>query len=254
MESIRIMGTDISYITPDVEMDIINEILLEPHAHYVTYTNVHVIVTAEKDAKLKAALRDATIVSPDGMPVVWAAKIMGYQDIEKCSGPDMMEIVLKSSLKNHQTHFFYGSTAENLNSLRKSIEGKYPGIRIAGMHSPPFRALSEKEDRAIIEEINRLTPDFIWVGLGAPKQEIWMHEHADAFRHGVMFGVGAAFNFMSGAIKRAPRWMQALGLEWLHRLVREPRKLWRRYLSTNTIFMIYLIRMLFSKNKRKMRD
>lgn len=243
------MGTDISYITPETEMGLINELLKEKHAHYVTYTNVHVIATANHDSRLKDALANASIVSPDGMPVVWAAKILGYVDIEKCSGPDMMKLILEESLKAKKSHYFYGSTEENLKRLKAHLEAQYPGIMIKGFCAPPFRELSDDEDRKIVEEINRIKPDYIWVGLGAPKQEIWMVEHYKRIDHGVMFGVGAAFNFLSGSLKRAPKWMQTLGLEWLYRLFREPKKLWKRYLRTNSVFTLYLLRLLFTKNK-----
>ena len=176
------------------------------------------------------------------MPLAVAGRLAGAHCMAKCSGPDMMAKVLEMGVPLGYTHYFYGSKPETLACLKTQLEANYPGIRIVGMHSPPYRDLTEAEDQEIIQEINTLAPDFIWVGLGAPKQEIWMYNHRNAFNKGLMMGVGAAFDFHAGTLKRAPLWMQRSGLEWFYRLVKEPRRLWKRYFVTNTLFLYYLLR------------
>ena len=163
----------------------------------------------------------------------------GYKEAERVPGPDLMPEVFAESEKKGYRHFFYGSTPETLKALEKNLKKTYPKLHIAGMYSPPFHPLSEEEDRKIISIINDSKPDFIWVGLGAPKQEQWMYEHQDKVT-GVMLGVGAGFDFHAGTVKRAPKWMQEWCLEWLFRIAQDPKRLLKRYLSTNFAFLFYL--------------
>ncbi len=150
-----------------------------------------------------------------------------------------MTELFKISVSNGYRHYFYGSTAETLASLQTNLHKNYPGIQIAGLYSPPFRPTTEKEDAAIVRAINEADPDFVWIGLGAPKQEQWMASHQGLVK-GLMIGVGAGFDYHAGNIKRAPAWMQRANLEWLYRLIQNPRKLFKRYLTTNFKF-IWLI-------------
>ena len=152
----------------------------------------------------------------------------------------MEQMFIRGREGNGLSHFFYGSSQETLDVLREILQKKYPGLKIAGMYSPPFRPLTEEEDEAVIEMINESNADIIWVGLGAPKQENWMYEHQDKVK-GLMFGVGAGFDYHAGKLKRAPRWMQRMSLEWLMRLLQDPRRLWKRYLVTNIKFIWYIL-------------
>ena len=147
-----------------------------------------------------------------------------------------MEEIFKVSVEKGYRHYFYGSTPETLKKMEKALREKYPAIQIAGMYSPPFRALSAEEDGAIVEKINEAAPDFVWVGLGAPKQEIWMHDRQGRVQ-GLMVGVGAAFDYTAGNISRAPQWMQKHNLEWLYRLMQDPKRLFKRYFVTNTTYI-----------------
>lgn len=248
MDSISFFGTRISITNPQHQVEEIHALLKTGSPAYITYSNVHVVVSAKKDERLRDAVNHAAIASPDGMPLVWVAKAKGHRAMAKCSGPDMMGTLMAEGLQQGFTHYFYGSTDQTLTLLRAALEKKYPGIRIAGMVAPPFRPLTAEEDDAQMAEINRLRPDFIWVGLGAPKQELWMRRHVGELDHGILFGVGAAFDFLAGNKKRAPEWMQKNGLEWLHRLLSEPRRLFGRYLQTNSLFIWYLLVDLFSKD------
>ena len=158
----------------------------------------------------------------------------------RTTGPSYMEEILKRSEHYGWRHFFYGATDETLEKLRYELVQKYPGLQIADMYSPPFRPLSAEEDAAVIRRINEAEPDFVWVGLGAPKQEIWMAAHQGKVR-GLMVGVGAAFDYLAGNIQRAPQWMQKCNMEWFYRLMQEPKRLFKRYMVTNTKFIWHAV-------------
>lgn len=152
------------------------------------------------------------------------------------TGPDLMLELFAISKEKGYRHYFYGATEETLQSMKEVLERDYPGIQIAGMYAPPFRALTPQEDAQIVAKINESRPDFIWIGLGAPKQEEWMYQHMGQLQ-GVLIGVGAGFDYLAGYIKRAPRWMQRMSLEWLYRLLQDPKRLWRRYFTSNVKFI-----------------
>ena len=176
------------------------------------------------------------VALPDGGPLSKFSREQGYVDAARVTGPDLMKEMLKESADKHYRHYFYGSTQETLDILKATIEKNYPGAVIAGMYSPPFRPLTPEEDAAVIRRINETKPDFVWVGLGAPKQERWMAAHEDKVQ-AVMVGVGAAFDYEAGNIRRAPMWMQRHNLEWLYRLMQDPKRLFKRYLTTNIKYL-----------------
>lgn len=206
---------------------------------YITVANVHTTVMAYEDESYCNIQNSAVITIADGGPLSAIGRNRGFKYMQRLTGPDFMEEILKVSHLYGFTHYFYGSTQETLDKLKSEILMKYPNINIVGMYSPPFRKLSTSEDITIVNHINELNPTFIWVGLGAPKQEIWMYEHKDKF-NGVMVGVGAAFDYFAKNIKRAPMWMQRLSLEWLYRLIQDPKRLFKRYMVTNFKFIYYL--------------
>lgn len=217
----------------------LTEHLDDLRGQYVCASNSHTVVMAHDNSDYLNVQNNAVMVLPDGKPLSIVEKLKGFKDAKKVSGPDVMALLLSSDY-NGYSHFFYGSTDETLEALKQNITAKNPGIKIAGMYSPPFRPLTDEEDRQIIKMINDTSPDFIWVGLGAPKQENWMYDHKDKL-NGVMLGVGAAFDFHAGTVKRAPLFMQKIGLEWLYRLFKDPKRLFKRYLITNTKFILYNI-------------
>ena len=242
MNYIDFFGTNIHWVCKDKQLQIVREAIASEKCHYITYSNVHVVVTSRKDVEFQEAINGALLASPDGMPLVKIGQSHGATCMEKCSGADMMALVLQEGLKHGYRHYFYGSRQETLDKLKVELEQKYPGIKIAGMYSPPYRELTASEKMNVIDEINAAAPDCIWVGLGAPKQEKWMNSHRHVLNRGLMFGVGAAFAFHAGQLDRAPEWMQKACLEWFYRLCKEPRRLWKRYLTTNTMFIWYLMR------------
>lgn len=242
MKKIDFFGTRISWICEKEQLKLIYKLVKNNIHAYITYSNVHVVVTGRKNLDLRNAINNAIIASPDGKPISVVGRLKGAKCIEKCSGPDMMIKIIENGLQHGYRHYFYGGEEKTLRILKERLIESYPEIKIVGMYSPPFRELTSDEEKKIIEEINNARPDCIWVSLGAPKQELWMYRHKDCIKKGVMFGVGAAFNFLAKTQKRAPVWMQKYGLEWFYRLIEEPRRLWKRYLTTNIFFIMYLLR------------
>jgi len=232
----KIMGVDIACTSMNHLLRTIKDRLPELSGNYICATNVHAIVTAYRNESYRKVQNDAFMRLPDGAPVAMVAGTRSETRAEKISGPDVMTEIFKVSASYGYKHYFYGSTEETLKKLEDTLYKKYPGINIVGMKSPPFRPLTKEEDAEVIRDINHAKPDFIWVGLGAPKQEIWMYEHQEKV-NGLMIGVGAGFDFHAGTVKRAPVWMQKCGLEWFYRLTQEPKRLFRRYLSTNACFV-----------------
>ncbi len=177
------------------------------------------------------------MATPDGAPVAWMLRRLGYLDQQRINGPDLMLRYCAAAAVRGESIFLFGSTPQVLGTLKRKLEERFPGLLVAGMISPPFRPLTEEEDAKIVAEINASGAGTVWVGLGCPKQEKWMAAHRGRI-HAVMIGVGAAFDYHAGAIARAPQWMQRNGLEWLHRLFTEPRRLARRYFVTNSLFIV----------------
>lgn len=207
---------------------------------YVCFSNVHSIVTAAMDHRLREIINTSFLSVPDGKPLLVLARLKGYSDVGQVPGPDFIPTLFRQP-KNLR-HFFYGSTNKVLGALTANLKKQFPHATIVGSYSPPFRALSDSESKEIITLINNTRPDIIWVGLGAPKQEYWIADNWQKLKPAILMGVGAAFDFHANTKKRAPVWIRHLGLEWLHRLGHEPKRLWRRYLVTNSLFIYYLVR------------
>ena len=216
----------------------VRERLDDLRGSYVCFSNVHTIVMALENEDYRKSLNKAAFTFPDGVPVARRLRRAGAVKARRVAGPDFMDAMLRSTSDGTVRHFFYGSTSETISKLEKSLKSRYPNIAIAGMYSPPFRELSEGEEKEIYDIISEAKPDIIWIGLGAPKQEYFMCSHLGRF-DGVMFGVGAAFDFLAGTSKRAPKLIQKLSLEWLYRVVTDPRRLSKRYIITNSKYMLY---------------
>jgi N-acetylglucosaminyldiphosphoundecaprenol N-acetyl-beta-D-mannosaminyltransferase len=212
-------------------------------SRYVCICNVHVVVTASRDAAYRSIIDAADMATPDGAPVAWMLRRLGFAGQPRISGPDLMQALCERCAAEGLPVYFYGSTDSTLAALDLRLRARFPALKISGMESPPFRTLSSEEDAQAIARINASGAGIVFVGLGCPKQERWMAEHRGKL-HAVMIGVGAAFDFHAGTVQRAPAWMREHGLEWLHRLLSEPRRLWKRYLVTNTLFMLGALRQL----------
>ncbi|MBW1673564.1 MAG: WecB/TagA/CpsF family glycosyltransferase [Deltaproteobacteria bacterium] len=211
-------------------------------SRHVCITNVHTLVTALKDKEFKNIVDCADLITIDGQPLRWYAKLIrGVHIKDRITGPELMLKSIEFGNNKRWCHFLLGGTEEVLWKLRKNLIEKFEGINIVGTYSPPFRTLTKEEDAALVERINKAHPDFLWVGLGAPKQEKWISNHLSRIHVPIQIGVGAAFDFHSGNIKRAPEFLQRIGLEWLYRIYRD-LKLYKKYLQTNPIFMLIFIR------------
>lgn len=234
----EILGVRINVTDMDRTLAYIEAHLEELRGNYICVSNVHTTVMAYEDSAYREIQNGGAMALPDGAPLSVYSRKHGFPDAARVTGPDLMLALIKASKQKKYRHFFYGATQETLAAMRAAIERDYPGTCIAGMYAPPFRALNASEDDAVVSMINQAKPDFIWVGLGAPKQEQWMYRHRGMLC-GVSVGVGAAFDYLAGDIKRAPAFMQKLCLEWLYRLLQDPKRLWKRYVTTNFKFIKY---------------
>lgn len=206
-------------------------------SHYVCVSNVFDVRLAHRRPEIRQALRDAHLVVPDGMPIVWAGRLLGDSVPMRVDGATLMWTALTSGVKSDRSHFFYGGSSSSLDTLTRKLKETMPDLRIAGRMPHPFRDLTPEEEGDTIRAINDSGADYLWVGIGTERQLVWMNRHAAGLDVPVIVGVGAAFAFHAGLVSRAPRWMQEWGLEWLYRLTKEPR-LWRRYLLVNPRFLL----------------
>lgn len=208
---------------------------------YVCVTGVHGVMEAQQDQRLRQTLNESLITTPDGMPMVWLGRLAGFKSMTRVYGPDLMLEVCRASVPVGATHYLYGGNEGVVDRLAERLRARFPGITIVGTFTPPFRALTQEEEKRLIAEVEALKPDFFWVGLSTPKQERFMAEYREKLAAKVMLGVGAAFDMHSGRTKQAPRWMQRGGLEWLFRLLQEPRRLFKRYATNNPLFVLKVL-------------
>ena len=236
----NILGVNIAAINMEWLLDYTQKNIKQLSGNYMCVSNVHTTITAYDDPEYLEVQNGGIMAIPDGGPLSTLGRKRGFDNMRRTTGPSYMEEIFKISVQKGYRHFFYGSTEETLNKMKQELKDKYPGLQIVGMYSPPFRELTEQEDKEVINMITDKVPDFVWVGLGAPKQEKWMNKHKGKIE-GFMIGVGAGFDYFAGNISRAPQWMQKLNLEWLYRMVQDPKRLLRRYLYTNTKFLVLTV-------------
>lgn len=237
----NILGVAVSAINPEMAIETIERWIDAHEQHYVCVTGVHGVMESQKDEQLRRIHNQAGLVTPDGMPLVWLSRIKGYSFVKRVYGPDLILALCARSADTGHRHYFYGGAPGVPDQLATTLSNKYPGLQIAGAYSPPFRPLSAQEKEKVIRDIEQSNADIVWVGLGTPKQEKWMAEFLPRLQVPVLIGVGAAFDFHTGRKPQAPSWMQRAGLEWLFRLVTEPRRLWQRYLYNNPVFILRIL-------------
>ena len=234
----NVLGVGISALNLDLAVARVTEALEQKRKGYICVTGVHGVSEAQTDPAFRSILNHSFLNTPDGMPMVWMGKIQGFGDMGRVYGPDLMLRISELSQKRGFTHFFYGGGPGVAEELKQKLESRFPGIRIVGVYTPPFRPLTEAEEADLTRMVSQLKPDMIWVGLSTPKQEKFMAGHWERLEATLFFGVGAAFDFHAGRVRQAPRWMQRSGLEWLFRLCSEPRRLWKRYFKNNPLFIL----------------
>jgi N-acetylglucosaminyldiphosphoundecaprenol N-acetyl-beta-D-mannosaminyltransferase len=238
IKRMNVLGVGVSIEDIDRAAEAIFEVVKRDERGYVAFLSVHGIMEAYRDAALRRIFNRALLCNPDGMPLTWIGRLQGFRDIRRVYGPDLMLRVCERSQNLPLRHFLFGGKPGVVGKLRQKLQARFPGIQISGTYTPPFGPLEEADWRDLNALLEDLRPHFFWVGIGTPKQEKFM---AEALMRklpcNVLLGVGAAFDFHSGCVRQAPRWMMRAGLEWLFRLTQEPRRLWRRYLILNPWFV-----------------
>ncbi len=232
----RVLGVNFAVSNVENAVLYVRTHLKEFFGKYICFCNVHTTVEASENPDYMKIQNASALTFPDGQPIVNMIQKAGFVKAERIAGPDFMDAMFKSTMDGKLSHFFYGSSEETIELLKKKLPERFPGIDIRGFYSPPFRELTEQEDEEVVEMLNSSGADLIWIGLGAPKQEKWMAAHEGKI-HGVMLGVGAGFNFYAGNIKRAPKWIRRIGMEWLYRLFQDPKRLFKRYFESNIKFI-----------------
>lgn len=245
-KTLPVLGAEIDVVDYRSAIAAIQSWASRHESRYVCICNAHSIVTTVLDPEFFLVVNGASLATPDGSPVAWMMRQLGARSQERVNGPDLMWLYLKEAALRNESIYLYGSGEETLRQLRKVIADEMPSLKIAGMYSPPFRDLTDVEAESVVRNINASGACTVWVSLGCPKQEKWMAANQGKV-NAVMIGVGAAFDYHAGIVKRAPRWMQQSGMEWFYRLVQEPKRLFKRYLVTNTLFVVCAIRQLLKK-------
>ena len=226
---VDLLGVNVSAINMSQAIAYIERWIKEQQPHYVCVTPAHAVMDCYDHPDLRSIYNASGMTTPDGMPIVWWLKWHGQPQVERVYGPDLMLEVCRRSQETGWRHYFYGGTPQVVQDLGRRLQARFKNFQIAGIYSPPFRPLSFTEDRMVVEQIISSRADIVWVGLGAPRQEMWMSSHSGLVGAPVLIGVGAAFDFLSGHKQQAPYWIQRSGFEWLFRLVSEPKRLWKRY-------------------------
>jgi len=247
----NILGVGVSAVDMPMSLRTIEAWISRGEPHYVCVTSVHGVMESQRDEEFRRIYNGAGMVTPDGMPLVWLSRLMGFHHVERVYGPDLMLAVCERSIARGYRHFLYGGGPGVVEMLADRLQCRFPGLQVVGIDSPPFHPLTVQEDQAVMERINEVRPDIIWVGISTPKQERWMATHREQLNAPVIVGVGAAFDFHAGLKKQAPYWMQRSGLEWCFRLMTEPRRLWRRYLINNPWFLWLVLLQTLSKPLHK---
>lgn len=249
IERINILGVGVSAVDLPMALAAIDDWIARDEPNYVCVTGVHGVMESYRNETVRAIHNAAGLVVPDGTPLVWLSRLKGFQHVKRVYGPDLMLALCKRSAARQYRHFLYGAAPGVCVQLAGRLQVKFPELKIVGSYSPPFRILNREEDRKIVDDINSTCPDIVWVGMSTPKQEVWMAQHVGRLSAPVLIGVGAAFDFHAGLKRQAPRWMMRAGLEWLFRLVQEPRRLGPRYIYNNPLFVGLIISQLLGRSK-----
>jgi N-acetylglucosaminyldiphosphoundecaprenol N-acetyl-beta-D-mannosaminyltransferase len=248
IETREILGVSVAMTDYEGAVDAMDAMVDRRERGYVCAVAVHALTVGLDDPEMAAALRNATLVLPDGMPVVWAANMLGANLSDRVYGPELMlRYSGRCAERGHRIWLYGGRDQGSLVQLALNLRRRHPGIHIVGGYSPPFRPMTEEEEEALVDQINDARPDILWVGIGVPKQEKWMARMRDRLDVPVMCAVGAAFDFHAGRISQAPSWMQQRGLEWIYRIAQEPRRLLPRYLYFNPRFVLAFARQYLTR-------
>ena len=236
----KLLGISVEALDMERALHRIGRELAARRKGYMCMAGVHGIMEAHRDSELAGIYASSSITMPDGMPTVWVGRWQGHKGMQRVAGPDLMREVFCRKEFAGCTHFLYGGEEHVAEQLRERFTRQYPWARIVGTYTPPFRDLNEEEEASLIARVRELKPDIIWVGISTPKQERFMHRYLHRLDTTLMFGVGAAYDFHTGRIQDAPQWIKTIGMQWMHRLVQDPRRLWKRYLRNNPAFLWHI--------------
>lgn len=249
MDRVNVLGVRINAVNIETAADRIDRALTSGERGYVCVTSVHGVMEAQSSPEFKTILNNSLLTVPDGMPTVWVGRLQGFHSMRRVFGPDLMNAVCERSVRKGYTHFLYGGAAGVAEELNKSLLSRFPGLRVIGTYTPPFRPLTEAEEQQLTQKISKLRPDIFWIGLSTPKQEQFMAAHFNQLAAKLMIGVGAAFDIHTGRLRDAPQWVKSSGMQWMHRLIQEPTRLWRRYLINNPRFVWRITLQLIGASK-----
>ncbi|ADV83383.1 WecB/TagA/CpsF family glycosyltransferase [Terriglobus saanensis] len=236
-EHADVLGVKVSAINMSSGVDLADRWISEGHPGYICVTGVHGVMEAQKDAEFCEILNHAAINTPDGMPMSWVGHLQGFADMDRVFGPDFMSAMCQLSLDRGYRHFLYGGQPGVAEELKEVLETRFPGLQIVGNFTPPFRSLNTDEEGALMAQLRDSKPHILWVGLSTPKQERFMAQYVGRLQVPLLVGVGAAFDYHTGRVRDCAPWIKRAGLQWLHRLMQDPKRLWRRYLSNNPAFV-----------------
>lgn len=251
---VNALGVGVHAINMTAAVQLIDSAIRKGTKNYICVTGVHGIIEAQKDIQFRQILNNAFLNTPDGMPTVWVGKLQGFSKMQRVFGPDLMLEICKMSVQKGYTHFLYGGNTGVAEELYLRLNSLVPGINIVGTYLPPFRPLNKSEEAELLNLVAHLKPDIFWVGLSTPKQEKFMAEYIHKLDTKVMIGVGAAFDIHAGRLLDASNWVKNFGLQWLHRLLQEPSRLWKRYLINNPIFLYKISTQLLGLKKYKIEN
>ena len=235
---VNVLGVGVHAVNMQQAVDFLLDAVSHRQKGYVCVTGVHGVMEAQKNFRFRHTLNASLLTTPDGMPTVWVGKSTGFREMGRVFGPDLMLNLCRESVSRGLTHFLYGGNTGVAEELKRNLERRLPGLQVVGTYTPPFRPLSMQEHFGLVRQINELKPDIIWVGLSTPKQERFMAEYLPKFNTSLMLGVGAAFDLHTGRMADSPEWVKRSGMQWAHRLMQDPRRLWKRYAVNNPKFLM----------------
>lgn len=236
-DHVDVLGVKISAINMELAIKLAEEWIAAGNPGYICVTGVHGVMEAQRDPELLRILNCAVINTPDGMPMSWVGRLQGFASMDRVYGPDFMTEMCRISVERGYRHFVYGGKPGVAQLLSRTLQRRFPGLQVVGTYTPPFRNLNAEEERELVDQVLRAKPHLIWVGLSTPKQERFMAQFVERLKAPLLVGVGAAFDIHTGRIRDCPNWIKRSGLQWLHRLIQEPRRLWKRYLVNNPVFL-----------------
>jgi N-acetylglucosaminyldiphosphoundecaprenol N-acetyl-beta-D-mannosaminyltransferase len=233
----NVLGVKVSAVNLSTAVDMADRWIGAKNRGYICVTGVHGVMEAQKDAEFLHILNHAFINTPDGMPMSWVGHLQGLSQMDRVFGPDFMAAMCQLSVERGYRHFLYGGEPGVAELLKETLQRRFPGLRVVGTYTPPFRNLSAAEEDDVLTQVQVSKPHILWVGLSTPKQERFMAHYIDRLEVPLLVGVGAAFDYHTGRVRDCPHWIKRAGLQWVHRLLQDPKRLWKRYLRNNPVFI-----------------